>query len=66
MKKFIVFLALVALVLVTAGLARANDVMVTICHIPQGNPEAAITLSVPAPAVPAHLAHGDTLGACPG
>jgi hypothetical protein len=35
-----------------------------ICHIPPGNPENAHTIVVGAPAVPAHLAHGDTLGAC--
>lgn len=64
MKNFMVFLTLVALVLITAGVARTDDGMVTICHSPPGNREAAITLSVPAPAVPAHLAHGDTLGPC--
>lgn len=37
---------------------------VTICHLPPGNPENAHTLSVGAPAVRAHLAHGDKLGAC--
>ena len=35
---------------------------VLICHKPSKN---AHTLSIAAPAVPAHLAHGDTLGACP-
>jgi hypothetical protein len=38
---------------------------VTICHIPPGNPDNAHTITVGAPAVPAHLAHGDTLGPCP-
>jgi hypothetical protein len=38
---------------------------VLICHIPPGNPENAHTISVAAAAVPAHLAHGDTLGPCP-
>lgn len=37
---------------------------VTICHYPPGNPDNAKTLTVGAPAVPAHLAHGDTIGAC--
>ena len=38
---------------------------VLICHIPPGNPGNSQTLSVAPSAVPAHLAHGDSLGACP-
>jgi hypothetical protein len=38
---------------------------VTICHIPPGNPENPQTITVSENAVPAHLAHGDTLGPCP-
>lgn len=37
---------------------------VTICHIPPGNPANAHSITVGAPAVRAHLAHGDTIGAC--
>lgn len=37
---------------------------VTICHVPPGNPGNAHTITVGAPAVDAHLAHGDSLGAC--
>jgi len=37
---------------------------VTLCHVPPGNPDAAHTISVGAPAVPVHLAHGDTEGPC--
>ena len=37
---------------------------VTICHIPPGNPENAHEITVGAPAVPAHLAHGDNVGSC--
>ncbi len=37
---------------------------VTLCHIPPGNPGNAHTITVGASAVPAHLAHGDYLGAC--
>jgi hypothetical protein len=39
--------------------------LVTICHIPSGNPDNAQTISVPQEAVQAHLAHGDSLGSCP-
>lgn len=48
-----------------AGLLTSVDNKVTICHIPPGKPEQARTRSVSQAAVPAHLAHGDTLGACP-
>jgi len=43
-----------------------GDGKVTICHIPPGNPGNAKTKTVSASAVPAHLAHGDYLGACNG
>ncbi len=36
---------------------------VTLCHVDQETGEE-ITITVGAPAVPAHLAHGDTLGEC--
>ena len=36
-----------------------------ICHYPPGNPGNRHTIEVGQPAVPAHLAHGDTLGPCP-
>ncbi len=35
-----------------------------ICHIPPGNPANMHTINVGKPAIPAHLAHGDKLGAC--
>lgn len=39
----------------------------TICHIPPGNPENAHTISVASTAaVDAHIAHGDSTGACAG
>ncbi len=42
----------------------AGEDKVTICHVPPGNPANEHTISVGASAVPAHLAHGDSLGAC--
>jgi len=43
----------------------ATGQKVTICHLPSGDEDKAHTLVVDESAVPAHLAHGDTLGACP-
>ena len=37
---------------------------IEICHRPPENPENARTITVGASAVPAHLSHGDSLGAC--
>ena len=48
---------------VVASQAEA-EAAVTLCHVPPGNPDAAHTIAVGAPAVPVHLAHGDTEGAC--
>ncbi len=36
-----------------------------VCHYPPGNPPNYHNICVGTPSVPAHLAHGDTLGACP-
>ncbi len=62
-------LALAALAGVAASqpaAAGAGEEKVTICHIPPGNPDNAHTIVVGAPAVPAHLDHGDSLGECGG
>ena len=37
----------------------------TICHVTGGKHSTSNTITVAASAVPAHLAHGDTLGPCP-
>jgi hypothetical protein len=37
---------------------------ILVCHLPPGNPANLHDICVGAPAVPAHLAHGDYLGAC--
>jgi hypothetical protein len=41
----------------------AKPAKVTLCHKPGAEDQA--TIEVPEPAVRAHLAHGDSLGACP-
>lgn len=41
-----------------------DDGRVTICHVSRGHQGNPRTLTVPENAVPAHLAHGDTCGAC--
>ncbi|MFH1064241.1 MAG: carboxypeptidase-like regulatory domain-containing protein [Candidatus Woesearchaeota archaeon] len=41
-----------------------GDGQVEICHIPDGNPENAHTISVAESALDVHIAHGDTLGPC--
>ncbi|HET9332415.1 MAG TPA: carboxypeptidase-like regulatory domain-containing protein [Gemmatimonadota bacterium] len=43
-----------------------GEVKVLVCHVPPGNPENPHTIEVGESAVPAHLAHGDTEGACEG
>ena len=53
----------------TLGLDADSDqasAKATICHIPPGNAAAQHTISVAQSAVPAHMAHGDTMGACSG
>ena len=54
------------------GAVDANDLdcaiegnKVTICHIPRGNPGRAHTIKVGLASLPAHEAHGDTIGPCP-
>jgi hypothetical protein len=37
---------------------------ITICHIPPGDPGNAHTITISVNALPAHLAHGDTIGPC--
>ena len=46
------------------GYADPPGGFVTICHVPPGNPGNTHTIIVGAPALPAHLAHGDMAMAC--
>jgi hypothetical protein len=66
MKKKLTLAILVA-VLAIAGAAAASAGgagKVDVCHIPPGNPANAHIINVSWNAVPAHLAHGDTLYQC--
>src|SRR5215813_12753474 len=54
-------LLMAAGVLLLGSAAMAGAPKVNVCHIPPGNPGNAHSISVAPSAVPAHLAHGDTL-----
>lgn len=67
-KRSVLLVAILALLLVPATSVAAKGgpkPKTTICHIPPGNPGEAHTISVGGNAAAAHLAHGDTPGACP-
>lgn len=59
------FSALLLMAGLYSGSSFAAPAQVTICHIPPGNPANAHEITVGAPAVNAHINHGDTMGACP-
>ena len=46
------------------GHGKGKDKKIAICHFPPGKPNNGQTVIVGIPAAKAHLAHGDTLGAC--
>src|SRR5688572_14069038 len=62
---FAILGAFFATLLMPTEVQAAPDAKVTICHVPPGNPNNKATLVVDSSAVKAHLAHGDTQGACP-
>jgi hypothetical protein len=62
--KRLPFLLIFGLLLI-CGTALALGDKITICHYPPGNPENAWTIDVTEAALRPHLAHKDTLGACP-
>jgi len=41
-----------------------NGEKIVICHVPPGNPENAHSIEVSINSLDAHLAHGDSIGAC--
>ncbi len=45
---------------------KSGKSRMTICHIPPGNPDGRMTITVPEQAWRAHEAHGDSLGPCEG
>jgi len=47
-----------------ASTTVVNGETITICHYPPGNAYNNHTITIGTPAWPAHLAHGDVLGAC--
>jgi len=48
----------------TALIPRVAAANIQICHRPPGNPTNAHEISVSEQSIPAHIAHGDLLGAC--
>jgi hypothetical protein len=64
--KFFLIPILFAAISTNGPVANAQEAKVVICHIPPGNPGNFHTIVVSAAAVPAHLDHGDYLGACGG
>jgi hypothetical protein len=62
-RRLLVALALSPLIVLQPPVEAAGP-KVTICHIPPGNPDNAHEITVSISAVPAHLAHGDDIGAC--
>lgn len=48
----------------SAGAAPPGAQTVTLCHVPPGRPQAAVTLHLPPAAAAEHLRHGDRPGPC--
>jgi hypothetical protein len=65
-KKKIALAVLIAASLAAVASFADSPGKVDVCHIPPGNPANAHIINVSVNAVPAHLAHGDTLYQCGG
>lgn len=55
---------LLTLALLAFSRPAPGEKRVTLCHLPPGNPDRPQTIVVAEAAVPAHVAHGDAVGAC--
>lgn len=67
MTRYVSAAGAILITLVSAeAFAQGGPPRSTICHIPPGNPANGQTLTLPEPAIQAHLAHGDVIGACAG
>lgn len=67
MKRLALLFAGFGLVYMATGLeiVKGEDgPKVVICHIPPGNPDNAHAIEISVNALPAHLAHGDSVGDC--
>ncbi|MBT8275802.1 MAG: hypothetical protein KJO39_06655 [Bacteroidia bacterium] len=66
MRKVILILSILCIGLISIAGIRSSEEgpKITICHIPPGNPENAHSITISINALPAHLAHGDSEGAC--
>ena len=58
--RFMMAIGVIAL----GAAVQSGGTPVTVCHRPPGNPSNSQTITVASAAVPAHLNHGDSLGAC--
>jgi hypothetical protein len=64
-SKYVVAVLVIVLATLGAAVSLADSQgKVDICHIPPGNPANAHIINVSVNAIPAHLAHGDTLYVC--
>lgn len=61
MRHPLILVGSLALFLALGTVAVARAEVVSICHVPPGDPESARVLTVGGPALGAHLGHGDTV-----
>lgn len=65
MKKTLIFLLFFCMLTLPAICSAESSGKIEICHRPPGNPDNYHTITISVKALPAHLKHGDTIGACP-